>query len=365
MRPFLALLSADVRHFVRDRIALFWMLAFPILLMLLLGFVFGGDEEPVKLRLGVVLGGQGPAFQGLLEGLHHVPVISEVHVHTGTLEEELSALRARKRDGVLVVPADLPKALRAGNEVNFKLYYDASRSTTYQVLMSVIQEFLARSEEYLTRRERRFRLETEPVQVRHLRPIDYQVPGILAMALMQLGLFGAGGTLVARREGGVLRRFWAAPLSPGLFASSFIAHTLIVSLVQTALLLATAAAVFHVAVLGGYALLVGVVVLGALCFTALGYMIAAFARSAEASSALLQAINFPMMFLSGIFWPLEWMPGILRQVAWIFPLTYLGDALRQVMAGASPLVPLWLDAAVLGAWALIPALIATHFFRWE
>ncbi len=363
MRPFLALLSAKVRHFVRDRIALFWMFAFPIFLMLLFGFVFGGDEEPVKLRLGVVLGGQGPAFQGLLEGLHHVPVISEVH--TGTLEEELSALRARKRDGVLVVPTDLPKALRAGNEVNFKLYYDASRSTTYQVLMSVIQEFLARSEEYLTGTERRFRLETEPVQVRHLRPIDYQVPGILAMALMQLGLFGVGGTLVALREARVLRRFWAAPLSPGLFASSFIAHTLIVSLVQTTLFLATATAVFHVAVLGGYALLVGVVVLGALCFTALGYMIAAFARSAEASSALLQAINFPMMFLSGIFWPLEWMPGILRQVAWIFPLTYLGDALRQVMAGASPLVPLWLDAAVLGAWALISATIAALFFRWE
>ncbi|NOX44684.1 MAG: ABC transporter permease [Caldiserica bacterium] len=364
MRAFVALLVAEFKHFFRERMALFWMFLFPIFFMLLFGFVFGGDgEDRVSLRLGVVVEGQGPATEGLLRGLSRIPLVSEVHV--GTREEELSALRERKRDGVLIVPGDLWDRLRAGEKSRFVLYYDASRTTTYRILISVMQEFLARSEEVLTGRVRSLELAPEPVQVRRFRAIDYMVPGILAMTLMQLGLFGVAGTLVARREHKILRRFWAAPLRRSVFAGALISHRLAVSLIQAALILAVAVAVFDVALVGSYALMAGVVLLGAVTFVSLGYMIASFARSVEGSNALLQIINFPMMFLSGIFWPIEWMPGFLRPVIYALPLTYLGDALRQVMVGATPLVPLWIDVAVLGGWTVATAALSMRFFRWE
>jgi|Deesub1362B_J571_1020462.scaffolds.fasta_scaffold00283_4 ABC-2 type transport system permease protein len=364
MRAFLALLVAEFKHFFRERTALFWMFLFPIFFMLLFGFVFGGDgEEQVNLRLGVVTEGASPATNGLLQGLSRVPLVSEVHV--GTLEEELSALRGRKRDGVLVVPGDFWERLQTGARARFLLYYDASRTTSYQILISVMQEFLARTEEVLAGRPQSFELVSKPVQVRKFRAIDYMVPGILAMTLMQLGLFGVAGTLVARREQKILRRFWAAPLRRSVFAGALISHRLVISIIQATLILVVAVSVFDVALEGDYALMAGVVLLGALTFVSLGYMIASFARSVEGSSALLQIINFPMMFLSGIFWPIEWMPGFLRPVIYALPLTYLGDALRQVMVDATPFVSLWVDIAVLGGWTVATAALSMKFFRWE
>ena len=363
MRAFLALLVAEFKHFFRERMALFWMFLFPIFFMLLFGFVFGGGEAPMKLRLGVVVEGDDPAIQGMLQSFSRIPVIEEVH--HGAWEEELAALRKRKRDGVLVFPETVAGRVARGEVVEFTVYYDASRTTTQQVLLAVLQEFLAKSEAIITGKERLFTLEAKAVQVREFRAIDYMTPGIVAMTLMQLGLFGVAGTLISWREQKILRRLWAAPVSRSVFAASMITQRLMISLVQAGLILAVGASVFHVALAGERALMAGVVILGALTFISLGYMIASFVRSVEAGNAILQILNFPMMFLSGIFWPVEWMPGVLRPVIYALPLTYLGDALRQVMVEATPLVPLWVDVAVLGGWAIGAAALAVRFFRWD
>jgi len=363
MRAFVALFSAELRHFLRERMALFWMILFPVLLMLLLGFVFGGSEGSIKIKLGVVGNVNDPAVQGLITGLSQVPLISEIK--TDSLEEELSALKGRRLDGVLVIPADLGSKLHGQENITFSLYYDASLITTRQVLISVLQEFLARSEEMLTRVVRRFSLSPVPIQIHRLRGIDYMVPGFVAMTLMQLGLFGIAGTLIAWRERKILRRFWAAPLKRSTFTAVFISHNLLISLVQAAIILSVGALVFHVTILGQYALMAGLTILGAITFISLGYLVASVARTVEGGNALLQMLNLPMMFLSGIFWPVEWMPGVLKPVVYALPLTYLGDALRQVMVEATPLVPLWLDVAVLSAWTLISSVAAAKSFRWE
>ena len=363
MRAFGALLAAEFKNFFRERVVLFWMFIFPVFFMLLFGFVFGGDEAPMKLRIGVVIEGEDPAVRGMIQGLSQIPVIEEVH--RGSLEEELAALRERKRDGVLIFPEGIAEKLGRKEKVEFTLCYDASRATTYRVLLAVVQEFLSRSEEFITGKERLFELKAEPIQVRKFRTIDYMVPGIVAMALMHLGLLEVASTLIAWREQKILRRFWATPLSRSTFALSMISQRLLVSLVQAALILAVGVTVFKVALVGEPILIAGVVLLGALTFISLGYMVASFVRSTEAGNAILQTLNFPMMFLSGIFWPVDWMPGVLKPVIYALPLTYLGDALRQVMVDATPLVPLWVDLAVLGGWLVVTAAIALRFFRWE
>jgi ABC-2 type transport system permease protein len=71
------------------------------------------------------------------------------------------------------------------------------------------------------------------------------------------------------------------------------------------------------------------------------------------------------MFLSGVFFPVDLVPGWLRPVVSLLPLTYLADALRQVMVGATPAYSLWLDFAVLGGWLLVCGLLAVRFFKWE
>jgi len=80
---------------------------------------------------------------------------------------------------------------------------------------------------------------------------------------------------------------------------------------------------------------------------------------------LIQIIQFPMLFLSGIFFPIEFMPDFMRPVLAAIPLTYLGDAFRQVMVEATPLYPLWVDIAVLGGWLVVSMILAIKLFRWE
>jgi ABC-2 type transport system permease protein len=71
------------------------------------------------------------------------------------------------------------------------------------------------------------------------------------------------------------------------------------------------------------------------------------------------------MFLSGIFFPISFMPGWLQPVAAAMPLTYLADALRQTMVGGAAYASLGIDALVLGGWMIICFLIAARFFRWQ
>ena len=105
--------------------------------------------------------------------------------------------------------------------------------------------------------------------------------------------------------------------------------------------------------------------LGAMAFLALGYVIASFAKTEDAANGMTSMIQFPMMFLSGAFFQIDQMPQFLQVVARLIPLTYLADALRQVMVGGAAFAPLWVCAAVLLGWLVVCFGIAARKFQWQ
>ncbi len=105
--------------------------------------------------------------------------------------------------------------------------------------------------------------------------------------------------------------------------------------------------------------------LGAVSFLALGYVLASFTKTEEAANGITQVVQFPMMFLSGVFFPIEAMPQFLQSIARLIPLTYLADALRQVMVGGTAFAPLWVCAAVLLGWLVVCFAIASRKFQWQ
>jgi ABC-2 type transport system permease protein len=146
---------------------------------------------------------------------------------------------------------------------------------------------------------------------------------------------------------------------------SQLAFRLVLAVIQAAILLIIANLVFGVPVLGSWLMMIGLVVLGTLVFIALGYVVAARVRTVEGATPIVNLISFPMMFLSGIFWPVEIMPDFIRPVISAMPLTYLGDAFRQVMVGSPPLYPMSVDILVLVAWLIVCMILTVRFFRWE
>jgi ABC-2 type transport system permease protein len=136
-------------------------------------------------------------------------------------------------------------------------------------------------------------------------------------------------------------------------------------MIQAVLIIIVARLVFDVPMLGNWFYLVGFIILGTLTFLAMGYMLSAFAKNQQTLMPLIMAVQFPMMFLSGIFFPLEMMPGFMRPIMDAMPLTYLADSVRQIMVESSAMHAHVINLAVLGGWFVVCLVLAVRFFKWE
>jgi ABC-2 type transport system permease protein len=244
------------------------------------------------------------------------------------------------------------------------MYIDPSHNTTATALSQVVRGVLDYVNLQIAGGTSVVSLQTQQLQTQALSDVSYFVPSILAMALMQLGIF-ASIPLVQQREKLILKRLNATPLPRWTLVGSNIVVRLVIAAVQTLLIVGIGIEVLGVQITGGALAIAGLVVIGALTFVSIGYVIASFAKTEEAANGMTSVVQFPLMFLSGIFFPLEIMPDWLRSVATFMPLTYLGDALRQVMVGGAPFVPLGVDVAVLAGWFVVCLGISARFFRWQ
>jgi ABC-2 type transport system permease protein len=204
----------------------------------------------------------------------------------------------------------------------------------------------------------------ETIQTNDFNYLSYLIPSILGMSLMQGGVFAAV-PLVADREKLILKRLGATPLRRWQLVGSNVLVRLLIALVQTLIIIGVGTAVFGLETTGRWVAAAAFVVLGSLTFIAIGYVIASFTQTEEAANGVTQVVQLPMMFLSGIFFPIATMGDVLRGVARFLPLTYLADALRQVMVDGTPFAPLWTCALVLVAWLGASFLISARFFRWQ
>lgn len=203
------------------------------------------------------------------------------------------------------------------------------------------------------------------VQTRPLRAIDFHLAGFLGISMIWKGLFSTTASVGRLREKQVLRRLCLTPLAPMSFLGGHVAWSLTVGLMQAAVFLLVGCIAFGVRVAGSWALLVAMVVLGSLVSTGMGYCLASLFTSAEAGAVAIQIINFPLMMLSGSLFSTEMLPAYFKPLVAIMPLTYLSDGLRQLVVGASPMYPLWVDYAVLGGWLLLFMGMTIKFWRWE
>ena len=367
MRGFWPMTVANIKSFYRDRASLFWTLAFPVIFVVLFGSIFSGGTT--RFAVGWVDQDGTPGSAQLRAGFAQVSLLELTDAdEAGALEQ----MRDGDLDTVVVVPAGLGQAMAAGGggaatpgePFRLTVYTDPSSQTSSTTLLQIVNQVVGGLNQALSGVPPALAVQSRPLQTNDITPAAYFVPSILAMALMQLGVFAAI-PLVAQREKLILKRLNATPLSRATLVGSNVAMRLLIAVVQTVLIIGIGAQLFGVTIVGNVLLLAGLIVLGALTFLAIGYVIASYARTEESANALTSVVQFPLMFLSGIFFPIDFMPDWLQPVAAILPLTYLGDALRQTMVGGAAYVPLQVDVLVLGVWLVGSFLISARFFRWQ
>jgi ABC-2 type transport system permease protein len=199
---------------------------------------------------------------------------------------------------------------------------------------------------------------------RDLGYIDFLVPGMVALTIMQLGIFSVSFGFVQLKRTGALRRLFATPTSPTYFLGAQVTSRLIIGEAQVLILLGVGLW-FGLQLVGSVPLLLGVAALGSVVFLAMGFGVAGWAKNEDQAAPVANLISLPMTFLSGVFFPREAMPDVLQRITDFLPLTYLADALRKITNDGAGVADISTDLLGLTVWAGIAFLVALRLFRWE
>jgi ABC-2 type transport system permease protein len=343
----------------RNRVLLLTSLGLALISILVFGWLFGGGTSP-QVRLGVV-DEDGTVVAGQV--VADLRGNAALAIATGTRDEELNALRDGHRDAVVVLAAGFGSDLAAGHG-RLQVYYDQSSPITLATTRAAVVSIVAGINSGLTHQSPALTIDEQAVSVRALRQIDWLTPGQLGMMLMWANL-SVGVMLVDWRQQGILRRLAATPLGPGTVVGSQILARVVLSFVQAAILLAVAVLAFHVPIVGNWGLLALAVFVGALTMLGVGFAIGSFARDADVAQAVVILVSFPMMFLGGVYFPTDSAPVFLKPVIEALPLTYLNDALRQIVNNGAGLAAIQHDLLILSAWLVASLIVSVRIFRWS
>jgi ABC-2 type transport system permease protein len=336
---------ANLRMVLRNRGALFFSLVLPLIFMVIFGLIFGSAGTH---KLDVDVAGSGPLVAGLERS-------GAVELHRAeSAADAIGRVTNGKVEGAVIVDGG-----RA------TLYYSNTYPAEAAMLRGLVAGVADRVSLASTGRPPLVTVEARSVESSSLEYIDFLVPGLIAMALSQSAVFGVAGTLVSWRERGIFRRLRVTPLPLAEFGSARLLTHLVLALVQTAILLAVGRVAFGVHLGLDVAALLPLVILGALCFISIGFLVGAVARTQDAAAAMANVITLPMVFLAGVFFSLDTAPAWLQQTARFLPLTYLADGLRDVAVRGHSVTSTLPDLAVLAGVTLALAAVSLRVFRWD
>ena len=339
------LLQMRMLEMWREPEVIFWVFVFPLLLALGLGIAF--RQKPADVTpVAVVAGAQ---TQRVIDLLQRSPAHAAIHADMVSAAAALDGFRVGKYALILSMDA-------AG--VHFR--YDPARPESVlarQQVDDALQTSAGRKNPIPTESQ----ASSEPGS----RYIDFLIPGLLGMNLMNSGMWGIGFAVVEMRQRKLLKRFVATPMRRSDFLLALASSRLILMLIEVALLLVFGVIVFHVRVVGSVAAILLIGALGAVSFGGIGLLTASRAQKIESVSGLINVVMMPMWIFSGVFFSYERFPKMFLPAIRALPLTALNDALRAIILQGDSLASQIGRIAVLAIWGGVSFVLALRWFRWS
>jgi ABC-2 type transport system permease protein len=344
--PLLALSGARIKQFLREPGALFWTFGFPLLITVALGTAFR-NQGPTKSHVAVIAG------PGNASGLAASALAGERGLEVAILDAASAVRRLGTGEIILVV---VPPA-SAG--LPFVYRYDPTRPEAPAV-RRLVDERLQR------RAGRRDPLPTrdETAVARGARYVDWLVPGLLGMQLLNGAMWGAAFNIVNARQRKLLKRLAATPMRRSHYLLSFRVSGLLFVPIQVIVLFAFARITFGVTIHGSVIATLGLALLGSWSFAGLGLLCASRAQNSETANGLINLITLPMMVFSGVFFSSSRFPQAVQPAIRLLPMSALNEALRNVVNDGASIFAQGYPIAVLVGWALVTSFIAVRIFRW-
>jgi ABC-2 type transport system permease protein len=342
---YIHLLGVRLLELRREPEVIFWVFGFPIILALGLGIAF--RNKPAEITPVVVVA--GPGSQNALSLLKASPRGASIRADVLDEQQAQQGFRLGKYD--LVIAPD-------GKE-GFQYRYDPARPESVlarSLVDDALQAGAGRKDLVTTSAV----TSSEPGS----RYIDFLIPGLLGMNLMNSGMWGVGFALVDMRQRKLLKRFVATPMRRSDFLLALISSRLVLMVIEVALLLSLGVLVFHMQVLGSLLTILLLTTIGAVAFGGLGLLTASRSQKIEGVSGLMNLVMMPMWIFSGVFFSAERFPALLQPFIKILPLTALNDALRATILQGASLAAQSERLLVLVLWGGISFVLALRWFRW-
>jgi len=377
----------DLLELFRNRLGLIMLVLMPIFMMAMVGFIYPSNNSISNVP--IALANQDLGFgNSTVASQTFITILQQINNSTGmmtlsnasSLDEIRSLVQKGEVDGGIVIPSNFTSSIMSGEQGTVIIVTDQSNPQTSATIQVVLNGVFDQMGTMLAQQKvqslnpainastalaivKPYDIKTEGAVSGHSGYFDFIAPGIMAMTVMMSVMTGLPAAISQEKEVGTLDGMMVAPINRlSIILGKTLAQTAR-GLLQGVLILALSVILFGVSIQGNILLVFGLLLLGVFSFVGLGVVITSFAKDQETAMMLMMTLMFPMMFLSGVFFPIQQMPWYMQAVSKFLPLTYASTALRKVMVLGAGIPEIATELTVLIVFGVIMTAIAVPVFR--
>ena len=322
----------DMKNWVRNRGAVFWTIAFPVMLILIFGAIFSGSDE-VEYEIYVQDLDSSTMSQSFIEMLGNISFFS---VKSIPVEENIT-IYMEKHDlkRALLIPSGFGEAINhsfidPNVSVNISFYYDPGEQSSNPIVKDIVFSSIQMLNMNLSGGRNIVGMKLISILTEEYDYIDFFIPGIIGITIMTSNIYGSIERNTKYRKNGVLRKLLTTPITRAEWILSKMLFMLFLSFLSTGIIIGVGILMWN-AIININMLVFILIIATSFLFSGLGMIIGRFVKEEETADSAAGAITFPMMFLAGTFFPLEHMPLFLQTFARVLPLYYVNEGLRNAM----------------------------------
>jgi ABC-2 type transport system permease protein len=355
----------STRRFFRDRLAIFFGILFPLIFLFVFGSLNSGSGN-VSFKVAVINQSHTQFASNFVKEIHGSKIF-KVDKASTSLSIAEGKLSNSQIDGIIVLPQNF------GAIVNYQSYpsgqvkvlYDESTAATGQTLTSILQDQLTKINASYVSTKPPFTAIGKQQNAKSLTPFDYTFSGLLGFSIIGIGIFGPVNVFPELKKQGILRRLHTTPVKVWQYFMATMFSQATTGIVSIAIQFLVALTVFHLKVDGNYLEIVVFTAISIFMILGIGLAIGGWAKNERQAAPLSNIIVFPMLFLSGTFFPRFDMPSWLQTITTYLPLTPVIDGLRLLTTEGKNFVDIGPQLGLIAIWMVIVYAIAFRVFKWE
>jgi ABC-2 type transport system permease protein len=353
----------NTRRFFRDKLALFFGIAFPLIFLCVFGAITGKNND-ISFRVALINQSQTTTANQVAHDISTSKVF-KVDAKSPTLDEAKEKMTRSQLDATIVLPPNFGEIKDGKPLGEAKVLFTQNSAQAGQTLVTVLQgTFKERNSKYVVVSEP-FTVKSETLTNKSLSPFDYTFAGLLGFSIIGLGIFGPINVFPELKKQGILRRLHTTPLRVWQYFTATMISQAIIGLVSLSVMFAFAIMVFHLHVVGNWLAIAVWLVISITMILGIGLAIGGWARNERQAAPLSNIVVFPMMFLSGTFFPRYAMPDVLQKITDYLPLSPVIDGVRLIVTEGKGLTDIGPQMLIVGGWMVVIYIIAFRVFRWE